>query len=491
VGGGGFMVIRLANGTSTTIDYRERAPLKSTETMYLGADGKIDRKLTAEGYLAPGVPGTVRGLAMAHERYGSLPWKTLVMPAADLAQKGHELTESEADMLNWLIKNSQQFPSTIAEYGRQDGKPWKKGERAVFKDLAKTLKAIAEKGPDAFYTGWIADRIAADMAEHGGIISKEDLAQYKAVERLPVRGTFLGHEIISMPPPSSGGIALIEMLNFLERFDIGSRPRLAATTLHLEIEAMRRAFLDRAEFLGDPDFVSVPVERLTAKGHAAIIAETLDTTRATSSTALAHGRFPVAGHESDQTTHFSVVDSSGNAVANTYTLEQAFGSRVVIAGTGIILNNEMGDFNKKPGETNEDGDIGTEPNRIRPGKRMLSSMTPTIVTKDGKLLLVTGSPGGRTIINTVLDIVLGVTAFHLSAREAVDAPRLHHQWLPDITFLEAGAVPVDVVETLRQMGHTVKFGGPQGDGHSIVIDPATGIAYGANDRRSKDSKASP
>ena len=493
IGGGGFMVIRLANGTATTIDYRERAPLKSTPTMYLGDDGQIVRKLTNEGYLAPGVPGTVRGLELAHRKYGRLPWRQVVMPAVRLAKEGFPLSVSLAGDLNRFMKAvAAKFPSTVKAYGKPDGGQWAAGDLLVLPDLARSLEAIATGGPEAFYTGWIADKVAAAMAEHGGIISKADLAAYRAIERAPIRGRFLGHEIISMPPPSSGGTAMITMLNILERFDIARRPRFAPMTLHLMIEAQRRAYLDRAEFLGDPDFTKIPVARLTSKVHARELAGSIDTTQATTSAGLADGRIAVAPRaEPDETTHFSVVDGQGNAVSNTFTLEGWYGSQVVVEGAGFILNNEMGDFNKTPGTTTTGGDIGTPPNLVAPGKRMLSSMTPTIVTKGGKLVLVTGSPGGRTIINTVHQIVLNVTAFGMDARQAVDAPRFHSQWLPDQAYFEAGAIPEATVAALKAMGHTVTVGGSIGDGHTIVVDPKTGMAYGANDHRSADSKSAP
>ena len=492
LGGGGFMVIRLAGGKATTIDYRERAPLKSTPTMYLDAKGAIDRGLTAEGYLAPGVPGTVRGLALAHTRYGKLPWKQLVQPAIGLARGGFAVTKGLADELNWLVKSTRdKYPATVRAYGRLDGQPWSAGDTLRLPELARALDAIATTGPDAFYRGWIADSLAADMAAHGGIMSKADLAAYRAVERLPVRGSFLGNEIIAMGPPSSGGTTILSMLNILERFDIAHRNRMAAGTLHLMIEAQRRAYLDRAEFLGDPDFGPVPVARLISKAHGAELARTIDTTKATSSVALAGGRIPVEQpHESDQTTHFSVVDAAGNAVSNTFTLEQAFGSRVVVSGAGFLLNNEMGDFNQSPGITNVEGDIGTRPNLIAPGKRMLSSMSPAIVTRNGKVLLVTGSPGGRTIINTVHQIILNVTAFGMDVRQAVDAPRFHSQWLPDAVWFEPGTLPDSTAAALKALGHQIRQGGTIGDGHSIMIDPKTGVASGANDRRSSDSKAS-
>ena len=490
VGGGGFMVIRLADGRTTTIDYRERAPGRATPTMYVASDGRIDLRRKHDSHLAVGVPGTVRGLALAHRKYGKLAWKDLVQPAVRLARDGFAMGPDVAQGLNGLLKDyGTRYPATARAYGKPGGGEWAAGDTLRLPDLARTLDAIATDGPDAFYTGWIADRIAAEMASHGGLITKQDLAGYRAVERAPVRGRFLGYEVIGMPPPSSGGVAVLEALHILEGFDIAHRPRYAPETLHLIIEAMRRAFLDRAEFLGDADFGPVPVQTLISPEHAREAARTIDTSRASSSVALAHGRFPIDEHESTQTTHFSVVDGDGNAVANTYTLEQWHGSGIVVAGAGFLLNNEMGDFNGKPGWTNLQGDIGTTPNTVAPGKRMLSSMTPTIVTRDGTLFLVTGSPGGRTIINTVLEIVLNATAFGMDVRAAVDAPRFHHQWLPDLTLFEADGLPDSTAAALRAMGHTIRTYSRQGDGHSISYDAATGTARGANDPRSPDSKA--
>ena len=491
IGGGGFMVVRLANGEAMTFDYREKAPLASTPTMYLDSTGNINRSLTAAGYLAPGVPGTVRGLELAHKRLGKLPWRDVVMPAVELAEKGFVLHEGLARSLNSEVGGRMsRFPASVAAYGKPGGGQWAAGDRIVLADLGRTLRAIAMNGSDGFYKGWVADAIHDDMAANGGLITREDLAQYQAKERTPVRGSYRGYEIISMPPPSSGGVAIVEMLNIVENFDLKSQGRYSPETLHLIIEAKRRAFLDRARHLGDPDFVQVPVARLTSKEYARTLAQGIDRSRATSSVELGKDIVTIAESESEETTHFSVIDKDGNAVANTYTLEGGYGSHVVVKGAGFILNNEMGDFNKKPGETNLTGDIGTPANLIVPGKRMLSSMTPTIVAKDGKVLLVTGSPGGRTIINTVFDIVLNVTEFGMNARQAVDAPRMHHQWLPDNTTIEANAVPEATLERLRQMGHTIRMQGGQGDGHSILVDPLTGIAYGANDKRSRDSKAS-
>src|SRR5688572_1302706 len=452
IGGGGFMIIRLPNGTATTIDYRERAPGKSTPTMYLGADGKIDRSLTAAGWLASGVPGTVRGMEMAHKKYGKLPWAEVVKPAADLATNGWILSPALARSLNGQFRAGRQgqpgkmarFPTSVAAYGKQGGGEWAEGDRIRLADLGRALGDIATKGPDVFYSGWIADSIDAQMARNGGIISKADLRDYKAVERAPVRGKFLGHEIISMPPPSSGGIVMIETLNLMERMGVANLPAGSAEYLHRRIEAARLAYLDRARFLGDPDFVKVPVDKLTSPGYADSLAKTINPSQAASSATLGADIVSPSA-ESEETTHFSVVDANGMAVSNTYTLEAGFGSGVVIGGTGILLNNEMGDFNKKPGETNLTGDIGTPANLIAPGKRMLSSMAPAIVTRGGQLLLVTGSPGGRTIPNTVLDVILGVTLFKRDARSAVDAPRIHHQWLPDTTSIEANGVTPEVL----------------------------------------------
>jgi gamma-glutamyltranspeptidase/glutathione hydrolase len=490
IGGGGFMVIRPATGEPITIDYRERAPLKSTQTMYLDSAGKIARQRTATGYLAPGVPGTVRGLAMAHDKFGKLPWKDLVLPAAELAAKGFVLTDALARSLNREVTGAMaRYPASVAAYGKPGGGTWKAGDTLVLHDLGHTLHAIADGGPSAFYTGWIADSVAASMSANGGLISKRDLAEYQAKARTPIRAKYHGYELIAMPPPSSGGVIMVEMLNILENFDL---PKLGAGSpqaLHYEIEAMRRGYLDRARYLGDPDFVKdMPLDRLMSKSYAKTLAATIDPSHASSSVELGKDIVTqVASNEHDETTQFSIVDKDGNAVSNTFTLEGGFGSHVVVRGAGFILNNEMGDFNKKPGETNLTGDIGTPANLIEPGKRMLSSMNPTIVTKNGKLFMVTGSPGGRTIINTVMEIVLNGLDFGMDARQAVDAPRFHHQWLPDEVTFERNALADSTAHRLQTMGYTIKFGGQQGDGHTIIMKD--GVAYGANDRRSPDSKA--
>jgi gamma-glutamyltranspeptidase/glutathione hydrolase len=510
IGGGGFMIVRTPDGDVTTFDYRETAPRKSTPTMYLGTDGQIDRTLTRAGYLAPGVPGSVRGLALAHKKFGKLPWKDVLMPGVILAEQGFPLSARLTQALNREIAGRMaSFPASLAAYGKPGGGEWREGDRIVLGDLGKTLRAIATDGPDAFYRGWIADRIAEDMKANGGLITREDLAKYKAKERPPLRGTYRGYEIISMPPVSSGGVALIEMLNILEPFDLKSKGLLTAPALHLQIEAMRRAYLDRARYLGDPDFVRVPVARLTSKAHAKAAAATIHDARASNSVELGKDIVTLStAEEPDETTHYSTMDRNGMAVTTTTTLEGGFGSHVVVKGAGFLLNNEMGDFNKKPGETNLTGDIGTRANLIEPGKRMLSSMTPAMVVKNGKVVLLTGSPGGRTIINTVLTIVLGVTEYGLTGREAVDLTRINHQWLPDRVTVEPSGTNLndvppgenvnrvpngigdDVLAALREMGHTVlRSEDRQGDAHSIWVAP-DGTAYGINDRRTGDSKAS-
>ena len=490
IGGGGFMVVVPRTGSPVAIDYRERAPLGSTPGMYLKPDGTTDYSLTESGWLSPGVPGTLRGLEMAHRKFGRLKWSALVEPAIELA-RGFRVSANFARDLNSMLAGPlSKYPSSVAAYGKPGGGKWAEGDTIRLSDLARTLEAVAKDGPDAFYKGWIADSIAVAMKANGGIITKLDLAEYQAKARNPVRGRYKDHEIISMAPPSSGGIVIVEALNILEPFDLRSRGRYHPTTTHLIIEAMRRAFLDRARYSADPDFEDVPVKRLTSSAYADELRSGIDTLRASSSVAL--GRDIVTDTvttESKETTHFSVVDGDGMAVSNTYTLEQWYGSSVVVPGTGVLLNNEMGDFNKRPGYTSVKGDIGTRPNLIEPGKRMLSSMTPTIVRRDGKVVLVTGSPGGRTIPNTVLNIVLNVVEFGMPAREAVSSPRLHMQWLPDEVYTERKETDPEIA-VLRAMGHKVRTSVGLGDGHSITIDPATGIITGARDVRSRDSKAS-
>ena len=491
IGGGGFMIVRSPRDVKT-YDFRERAPLKSTPAMYLDSASNIDRRLTATGHLAPGVPGTVRGLELAHRKHGRLPWRDVVAPAVRLA-RGFALSDALARSLNREVsRNMAPYPASVAAYGKPGGGEWVAGDTIRLLDLARSLDAIAAGGADAFYKGWIADSIAAEMERSTtGLISRKDLASYRAKERKPIRGTFNGYDIYSMPPPSSGGIAVVQMMNVLEALRVDSADRWSPRTLHASIEAMRRAFYDRARFLGDPDFVDVPVKRLTSKAYAQEVASALNMDAATNSVSMMPKLVTVADDsESEETTHISVVDPGRMAVSLTYTLEGGFGSHVVARGTGILLNNEMGDFNKKPGYTSLTGDIGTPPNEIRPGKRMLSSMSPAIVTKDGELALVTGSPGGRTIINTVVNILINTLAYDMDVRSAVDAPRYHHQWLPDSVTFEVRAIPDSTAARLRAMGHAVRIRGRQGDAHTIRFDAKTRTANGANDPRSADSKVS-
>jgi gamma-glutamyltranspeptidase / glutathione hydrolase len=473
IGGGGFMVVYPGHGAEpAVIEYRETAPAAARATMF----GKTD---TIYSDKAVGVPGMVRGMWLAHERFGKLPWKDLLAPAIRLAAEGFVLSDMQADSLNWVVGSSPEFPELQRVFGKNGRADWRAGDRLVQPDLAHTLQIIAEHGPDGFYSGPVAGMIVAEMQRGKGLITLSDLASYRANERKPVHGTYRGYDVYAPPPPSSGGTCLVEMLNVLENFDLRGKGRWSPETLHLMIETMRRAYCDRARYLGDSDFVSVPAY-LTDKEYAKKLAASIDPKRATRSEDLAKD-IAVTG-ESDNTTHFSVMDGDGMAVANTYTLERTYGSRVVVKGAGFILNNEMMDFNWFPGVTMRDGTIGTAANQIAPRKRMLSSQTPTVVAKDGKVVLVTGSPGSRTIINTVLQVVLNVIDFGMDGRQAVDAPRLHHQWFPDRVRFEGTSDYASAVARLRAMGHVVTST-RQGDAHTIYVDPKTGEITGAEDRR--------
>lgn len=474
IGGGGFMVIHPgASGRDpVVIDYRETAPAAATRTMF--AEGKHQY-----GHKVVGVPGTVRGMALAHRKLGKLPWKELVMPAVRLAEEGYVLDAVHASWLNGIVRDAKDFSELQRVLGKP-GSTWQPGDTHVQKDLAITLRRIAEQGPDAFYTGNIADQLVAEMKQGGGLITHSDLAAYQARERAPIRGTYRGFEILGAPPPSSGGICLVQMLNLLENYDLRKQGRWSPETMHLLIETMRRVYCDRARYLGDPDFVKIP-DHLTTKEYAAKLARSIRPDQATSSAALAP-EIMLAG-EGESTTHFSVLDRDGMAVANTYTLEHSFGSRVVVRGAGFLLNNEMLDFNPRPGVTDRTGRIGTEANLVAPGKRMLSSQTPTIVTKNGKVYLVTGSPGGRTIINTVLNVVINVLDFEMDVQAAVDAPRLHQQWFPETVRFEGRGEHAELVKQLEALGHKFQPGGRQGDAHSIWVNPKTGTYHGAADRR--------
>jgi len=474
LGGGGFMVVYPGGKADpVVIEYRETAPAAASKTMY-------PKGTSLYGHRVVGVPGTVRGLALAHERYGKLPWKEVVQPALRLAEEGFALDDTVASSINGVVASAGDFAELRRVYGKNNGaEDWRTGDLLVQKDLAGTLRLIADGGADAFYKGPIADQIAAEMHSGDGLITKHDLAAYQAKARPPIHGTYRGYDVFGPPPPSSGGTCLVEMLNILENFDLRAHERWSPETLHLMIEAMRRAYYDRARYLGDTDFVKVPTH-LTSKDYARTLARSIDLGKATPSADLAKD-IPLAP-EGDSTTHFSIIDKDGMAVSNTYTLERSYGSRVVVKGAGFLLNDEMMDFNWRPGYTNREGVIGTEPNQIAPGKRMLSSQTPTIVARNGKVVLVTGSPGSRTIINTVLCVLINVIDYNMDIRAAVHAPRLHHAWFPDVVRFEEFGTHAATMDRLRQMGHKIQ-GTRQGDAHSIWVDPKTGLYYGAEDRR--------
>lgn len=480
IGGGGFMLIYPGHGASpVVIEYRETAPAASTKTMYLKQESWY-------GPLVVGVPGTVRGLEAAHKKFGKLPWKDLVAPAVNLAEKGFLLDSTLANSLNGIVSNGKEFPELQRVFGKQGKATWQGGDRLIQTDLAHTLRLLADQGPDAFYKGEIADKIVAEMKSSHGILAKEDLLHYQAKVRIPIHGTYRGFDVYGPPLPSSGGTCLVEMLNILENFDLKKHERWSPETAHLMIEAMRRAYCDRARYLGDADFVKIP-EKLTTKEYARELARSIDLSKATPSEDLARD-IPLA-KEGDSTTHFSVIDSTGMAVANTYTLERSYGSRVVVKNAGFLLNDEMMDFNWKPGITDRKGGIGTQPNQIAPGKRMLSSQTPTILARDGKVFLVTGSPGSRTIINTVLGVVVNVVDYEMDIQSAVDAPRLHHAWFPDEVRFEGLSDYPALAGSLRHMGHRV-LSTRQGDAHSILVDPKTGAYQGAADKRISGKVAS-
>lgn len=485
IGGGGYMLVVPPDGAGSTVfDFRETAPAAATVDMFVNEMARTPHRRV-------GVPGTVRGLALAHGRFGRLPWRDLVMPAVELARDGFAIDGPLAVDLNKVLARSDKasFAALHRTYGRPDGKAWQAGDRLVQRELAEVLAAIADRGPETFYTGSVAELIVAEMRRGGGLVTVDDLAGYRPVEHEPLRTTYRDCEILAVPPSSSGGTTLALALNMLETFDLRSQGRWSPDTLHVMIESMRRAFRERACYLGDPNWTQIPA-RLLDKQFASELAAGIDPRRATPSIELA-GDIPIAG-ESQQTTHLSVVDGQGTAVSLTYTMENSFGSRVVVEGGGFLLNDEMNDFNWLPGVTDRTGRIGTLPNLIAPGKRMLSSMCPVVVRRSGRTLLVTGSPGGRTIINTVLCMVVNVVDFEMEIRQAVDAPRLHHQWLPDQVRIEPSLAReyADTVEQLRKRGHVIADKlETQGDAHSIWLDHRSGELLGAADRRESGGAA--
>jgi gamma-glutamyltranspeptidase/glutathione hydrolase len=480
IGGGGLMLIRFADGRTTAIDYREMAPGRAHRDMFLDEKGEPVAERSLVGPLAAGVPGSVAGLAYVQKRYGMLTLADTIAPAIDLAENGFEVSDALSRSLASDRKLFLRFPET-AKIFLKNGQPYEPGSRLVQTDLAKTLRLIAAEGPDAFYRGRIADQIVAEMARSGGLITKEDLAAYRPIEREPLRGTYRGYGILAMPPVSSGGVALLEFLNILEAYPIGTLGHNSPQTIHLVAEAAKRVYADRTEWLGDPAFFRVPVAGLISKRYAERRRADINPDKATPSSQITHGN--PAAYESDQTTHYSVVDADGTAVATTTTLNGWYGNGQVVAGAGFLLNNEMDDFVSKPGSPNMYGLLGGKANEIAPHKRMLSSMTPTIVTRDDRAFLVLGSPGGSRIITTVLQVVMNVLDLGMDVQEAVDAPRFHHQWLPDVIRLERRGFPADVVKALEGRGHTIVVQGEMGDVHAIMIDPKTGVRLGASDPR--------
>jgi gamma-glutamyltranspeptidase/glutathione hydrolase len=484
LGGGGFMLIYLADkgGQFAGVDYREKAPEKSTPTMFL-TNGEVDPKKSDIGALVIGVPGSVRGFWEAHQRYGKLDWKTLVEPAIRLARDGFVVDDVLARSLKGQERVMQEYKEFGRVYRKADGTSYESGDTMKLPDLAWTLEQIAAKGADGFYKGEVAKRLVDGIQAAGGIITLNDLVNYDAKIRTPLHGTYRGYEVVGMPPSSSGGTTIIQMLNLLEGYDLSEWTRRDPKVFQLLTETMKIGFYNRAKYLGDTDFVQVDLAKLTSKEFIKPFRDKIDLNHAMPSSKL--GADIITRAEGNETTQFSVVDAQGNAVSNTYTLEQQYGGRVIAPGTGFLLNNEMHDFNMNPGVTDTKGLIGTTPNLIQPGKRMLSAMSPTIVLKDGKPFLVTGSPGGRTIINTVLQIIVNVIDFKMDIQAAVDEPRIHHQWMPDSLTMERGLA--DLQPALQQLGQTVRLGGNQGDAQSILVKD--GKRYAGVDHRTRGAAA--
>ena len=479
LGGGGFMVVHeAASGETVAIDYREKAGAHAFRDMFLNQQGEADPEKSRYSGLAVGVPGTLAGMALALERYGTLSLAEALAPAIALAENGIEVGPELADSLKSAAQRLQKWPSSARIFYKEGGAPYEPGEILVQSDLARSLRLIAEQGPDIFYDGAIGEQIVAEVARAGGNLTTDDLRAYKAVVRAPVRGAYRGYEILSMPPPSSGGVHIVQILNTLEDLPIGFLGPNSAETIHLMAEAMKYAYADRSEYLGDPDFVDVPVKALTSKAYAKEIRARISTGRAAPAAEIKPG--DLTPYESPDTTHFSVVDRAGNAVANTYTLNFGYGTGLVAEGTGILLNNELDDFSAKPGVPNAYGLIGGEANAVGPNKRPLSSMSPTIVLKDGQPFLVTGSPGGSRIITTTLQVIMNVIDHGMNVAEATYAPRIHHQWLPHELRIEEGISP-DTIRLLEQKGHKVVVKDTMGSTQSIMVTER-GL-YGSSDPR--------
>ncbi|MEX1197999.1 MAG: gamma-glutamyltransferase [Pseudohongiellaceae bacterium] len=482
IGGGGFMIYHGEDGHATAFDFREKAPLAATERMYINDDDEVVNN--HRSLLSVGVPGTVAGMYKAHQELGQLPWALLVQPAIDLARSGIPITGA---LRNGFQRNQsywEEYPSSGAVFLKEDGSQYSLGDTWRQPDLADTLELIRDHGRDGFYRGQNAERLVRFMEDNGGIITEEDLARYEAIEREPIRSTYRGHEIIGMPPPSSGGVTMAQMFNILEGFDLTEMGHNSADYLHVLTESMRRAYANRAEHLGDSDFnPDLPLERMLSKDYADTLRASIDMDRASESEPMDFAN----RYESEDTTHYSVVDEEGNMVSVTYTLEQSYGSRIVVEGGGYLLNNEMGDFNPYPGDTNEFGRIGTPPNLIAPEKRMLSSMSPTIVAQDGKPLMAIGSPGGRTIINTTMQVILNVIDHGMNVAEAIESPRIHHQWLPDVTSFENRGFSPDTIGLYEEKGHELRRRGTQGSAMGVYHNRESGLYLGGADSRSGDS----
>lgn len=487
LGGGGFMTVQLADGRKTFLDFREKAPLAATANMYLDKEGNVIKGLSTHGYLAVGVPGTVAGLELAREKYGTMARAKLIAPSIQLAERGFVLEEGDVDLLQTATEDFKKDAPTAAIF-LNNGEPFQAGQKLLQKDLAKTLRLVSQKGPDGFYKGQVGAQLVAASTAGKGILSQSDLNDYKVRELAPVECDYRGYHVVSAPPPSSGGVVICEMLNILEGYPLQELGFRSAQGVHYQIEAMRHAYLDRNSYLGDPDFVQNPLGRLLDKAYAEKIRASIDPKKAGVSKDMRPG---VAPHEGNNTTHYSIVDKFGNAVSVTYTLNDWFGAKVTAAKTGVLLNNEMDDFTVKVGVPNMYGLVQGEANAIAPGKRPLSSMSPTIISKDGKPVMVVGTPGGSRIITAVTHTILNVIDYGMNIQEAVDAPRFHQQWLPDVTNVEAYGLSPDTRKLLVEMGHNL--GEPQPANHVAAIlvgAPTLGGKprgnnkfYGANDPR--------
>ena len=487
IGGGGFMMVHdVKTNKQTAVDYREQASAQASRDMYLDEKGEPIKKLSRVTHLAAGVPGTVRGLAYALEKYGTLSLAETLAPAIELAENGFVVSEDLHDSLKHYRGEFASSQAARSVFYRPDGTTWPVGSLLIQKDLAKTLRSIAENGANEFYEGDLAQIIAKDMADNGGIVSAADLAGYRVVEREPVIGSYRGLKVVSMPPPSSGGVHLIQMLNILERFQLKEMGQNSAESIHVMTEAMRFAYADRSRYLGDPDFVQVPVEQIVSKPYAALLANKIDLESAGDSLEIVPGQELKLPRESNETTHFSIVDRFGNAVSNTYTLNFSYGSKLMVPGTGILLNNQMDDFSAKPGAANAYGLIGGRSNAIEPGKRMLSSMTPTMIFRPDGTMVVTGSPGGSRIINVLLQMIVNMSDFNMSVSEATVAPRFHHQWFPDVLNLEQG-FSVDSIRLLEAKGHKIQTQPAMGSAQTVSYNGS--IFAGYSDPRRRNSLA--